>query len=74
MSSTIESTHNKIIEKVNVGRSSIKLLKPISAAYKLLALSRIGKKFTEAVAILDNLHMNLIDDALETVENNYNLS
>jgi hypothetical protein len=72
MSSTIESTHNKIIEKIYISKKSLESMKQIIEEYK--QINKPGKKFAEINNILDNLLVNLLLDEFESIETAYNLS
>ncbi len=74
MFSTIEGTHNKILEKVSAVKSILDGLRTISENQRELASTRQGKKSAECINILDNLQINLNIDSLESLENEYALS
>jgi hypothetical protein len=74
MFGTIESTHNKIIEKILLIKNALDSLRLIAETYKNIVANRTGKKYLECVRILDNLCINLAYDNLETLEDNYKVS
>lgn len=74
MFGTIESTHNKIIEKINLARESLESLRTLSESLRVVASSRAGKKYISSLEIIDNLHINLVIDSIDVLESNYNLS
>lgn len=74
MFGTIESTHNKIIEKIFLVKSALDILRTIAEVYRGFATLRTGRKYTDCLRLLDGLRINLTYDTLETLENNYNLA
>lgn len=73
MNGTIESTNGKISRKVTRTRAALEVISDIVTILRDLPVAR-GKKYTEATAMLNSLHVNLSLDALETIASNYNLA
>lgn len=74
MFGTIETTHGKIIDKINIVKSVISELHNITNFYKSELLNRRGKKYSDAIPILDALFLGLTSDQLDNIETSYNLS
>lgn len=74
MFGTIESTNGKITEKISRVKLALESLHTMAILLRDVASMRAGKKYTECVATIDTLHINLTIDALETLESGYNLS
>lgn len=74
MSVTIELTHHRIAEKIELARVSVELIVPIINACKSATSTRPGRKYQDCINMLDNLHMNLVINDLDSVENEYGLA
>lgn len=74
MLGTIESTHRKILDKVGIIRDNLRVIQNIANQYRMEAENKKGKKYQEAVSLIDNLYIGLTWDNLETTESNYNLA
>lgn len=74
MFSTVESTHKKITEKINIVKTALGNIQEITQNIKKTLTDTTGKRVTECMQIIDSLQLNLNIDAISTVENNYQLA
>jgi hypothetical protein len=87
MSTTIESTNGKIIEKIKQTQAILATLGGVYASLHEAAQSTLvnegatagraavgRKKAAEAMRLIDTVHMNIMLDEIVTLENEYNLS
>jgi hypothetical protein len=74
MFGTVESTHNKIIEKINITRKSIMDMRDMVLIYRNAAERRNGRKYSDIVLMIDGLYFNQILNELESIENQYTLA
>lgn len=72
MLSTIESTHCKIVDKINIVKNSIREIQDVAAIYH--NDRNKDKKHAEMSATVDNLYIGLTSNMLEDIESNYNLA
>lgn len=78
MFGTIESVHGKVIDKTNYIKTALSDVRKVSGQLQTVLYDilehHISKKTSDAIAAIANLHINLAEDAIVTLELNYNLS
>ncbi len=74
MLGTVESTHRKILDKITIIRDNLRTIQIVANKYRVEAGNRKGKKYQDAISLLDNLYIGATLDGLESIENSYNLT
>lgn len=74
ISTTIETVNGKIVEKIKQTQCILAALGEIRANLHETARAMTGKKATDAMKLLDIIHINIIVDEITTLENDYNLA
>ena len=71
---TIENTNGKIAEKIQHSRRAATQLNPLRNSLRSVLVQHIGKKYRDALRVIDGIRVDLLSDALESLESGYNLS
>ncbi len=74
MFGTIENINSKILEKISSAERLSENIQNMVVVLRHAVQAHKGKKYANAVEILDRLRLNLTRDDIETINNNYTLS